>query len=260
MLKTDKAVEIQIYPPSQQGRGAFDGGKITEIKPIGFPGDGATVKRVGPLFYWAWASSEGPARIGLHPHQAFEIMSYVLDGELAHYDTLGGESWVGKGGVQVMQTGSGVSHAEGTAAQTHFFQIWFEPYLSEAIKRPPAYHEYPSDAFPMYQQPGVLVKQVIGKGAPVNMIVDATMQDVILATDATYTYSLAAGRSLAAMTIGGQGNWQAGEQQETVQALDFAVINAAEETVLRVYATSDDGLRLVLIEVPTHVDYPLYPK
>lgn len=42
-----------IYSPEMQGRGVFDGGKISEVKPIGFSGEGSAVTRVGPLFYWS---------------------------------------------------------------------------------------------------------------------------------------------------------------------------------------------------------------
>ena len=48
-----KPLDISIYPPEAQGVGQFDGGRITEIKPIGFPQDGPHVKYTGPLFYWA---------------------------------------------------------------------------------------------------------------------------------------------------------------------------------------------------------------
>ncbi len=68
---------ITIYQPDQQGTGAFDGGRITEIKRIGFPGEGSVVSRVGP-------------------HRRFEIMSYVLKGELGHYATLGTKSRVSR--------------------------------------------------------------------------------------------------------------------------------------------------------------------
>ena len=110
--------EIQIYPPDKQASGEFDGGRITEIKPIGFSGDGSAVDRVGPLFYWAWASSMESAKIGLHPHRGFEIISYVLSGEVGHGDTLGNATRVASGGAQVMQTGSGVSHEEQTGDDT----------------------------------------------------------------------------------------------------------------------------------------------
>ena len=57
-MNTRDPLEISIYPVDKQGRGEFDGGRITEIKPIGFPGDGSQAKRIGPLLYWAWASSK----------------------------------------------------------------------------------------------------------------------------------------------------------------------------------------------------------
>ena len=104
--------KIKIYSPEQQGSGAFDGGKITEIKPIDFPGGTSQAKRIGPLFYWAWASANGDGVIGMHPHKGFEIMSYVLRGELGHTDSMSGSRRVGTGGVQVMQTGSGIFHQE----------------------------------------------------------------------------------------------------------------------------------------------------
>lgn len=128
------ALDLTVYPADQQGTGSFDNGRITEIKPIGFPGDKSAVSRVGPLFYWAWASSHGEAEIALHPHRGFEILSYVLAGELGHYDTLGTRSRVKTGGAQVMQTGSGISHEEKTFGPGgEFFQIWFEPNLRLAL-------------------------------------------------------------------------------------------------------------------------------
>jgi len=72
----------QIIKPQDQATGQFDGGKITEQKPIGFPGEDAVIERLGPLFYWAWAESREPAEIGLHPHQGYEIITYVLKGKL----------------------------------------------------------------------------------------------------------------------------------------------------------------------------------
>jgi len=111
-MQLSKSAKITIYPPDRQGTGAFDSGKITEIKLIDFPGGTSAAKRIRPLFYWAWASAKGDGVIGLHPHQGFEIMSYVIAGEIGHSDTLGTESRVGVGSAQVMQTGSGVYHQE----------------------------------------------------------------------------------------------------------------------------------------------------
>jgi len=252
-------VEVTLYPPESHAFGQFDGGNIREQKPIGFPGERGAVTRIGPLFYWAWFEGEG--LIPAHPHQAFEIVTYVLSGRVEHRDNLGFHSVVGTGGAQVLQAGSGAVHEERLIdIITQGFQIWCEPYYRDALKRAPAYACYEPDVFPLQERNGACVRTVIGEGSPIALAAECAMQDILLQPGASFAFDIPPGYAVAALALEGRGTMEGTAGIIDVAARDFVVARSGSGGKLRIVAERDNGLRFFSVAVPECVDYPVYNK
>jgi quercetin 2,3-dioxygenase len=133
-------------------------------------------------------------------------MSYALEGEIGHYDTLGEKSRVKAGGAQIMQAGSGVFHEEETMGDnTDFFQIWFDPDISKTIQSEPTFNEHRNEDFPIESKGGVTFKTIIGKDSPITLASDMIMKDIAIEPDRQFHYPLSQDKTLALVVISGKG-------------------------------------------------------
>ncbi|CAF0946469.1 unnamed protein product [Adineta steineri] len=69
-----------------------------------------------------------------HPHQEYEIFSYIVDGELQHKDSMGNKEIIHRGEIQFTSAGTGIQHSEYNVHKSlwvHFIQIWVKPNQSK---------------------------------------------------------------------------------------------------------------------------------
>jgi quercetin 2,3-dioxygenase len=91
---------------------------------------------------------------GPHSHRDMEILTYVVDGKLAHRDSLSGPHVLGRNELQAMTAGDGIVHSEFNASDTeasHSIQIWIDPVAEDLA---PSYQQV---AFPPEEKRGHLL-------------------------------------------------------------------------------------------------------
>ena len=136
------------FNKKDQAYGEFNNGEIIENKPIGFPTDNGPLLPYSNIFYWAYAEAKEDSTIGIHPHKGFEIITFVLEGSIKHYDTLINK-WIklNTGDVQIIKARSGISHSEFLKKNSSIFQIWLDPNVYKSVYKSPEYKDYKSIFF-----------------------------------------------------------------------------------------------------------------
>lgn len=247
-------MHLEIIKKADQGQGEFNFGAILENKPIGFPGDGGRGRPYSNLFYWAHAwTPQGESTIGLHPHKGFEIMSFVLRGEIEHYDThLRAWRKLSAGDVQIIRAGNGISHSEKIKEKSSIFQIWIDPNLHVTLGRPASYDDYPAAAFPITERDGMVVKTYKGPEAPLKMDAPGVRIEELRIPAGSYTIAWDHGDVLSAYVVAG-GCMVDGH---ALGVDDFLI--ASGEGQLQVVVADD--AKLFVIHSPMEPGYPTYAR
>lgn len=168
-----------------------------------------------------------------HSHRDMEIVTYVLEGALAHKDSTGTSSVIKVGDVQRMSAGTGISHSEYNASQTepvHFLQIWVLP--NEQGLKP----EYEQRSFEIQKDRGKWIRVAApnGRDGAVNIHQDVDLSVAVLSPGQQLNYHFKPSRngwlqiargnvSLNATTLNaGDGASISAEQIIEIKALDDA--------------------------------------
>jgi redox-sensitive bicupin YhaK (pirin superfamily) len=178
---------------------------------------------------------------GTHGHRDMEILTYVLDGAVAHQDSMGNGSTIRPGDVQRMSAGRGVQHSEFNPQAdrgTHLLQIWIEPDVTGIAP------EYEEKHFEESDKRGRLrlVASPDGQDGSVRIHQDARLYAGLFDGDESATLSLPAGRrawvhvARGSVTVNGQ----------ALQAGDAAALQEEGSIAL----SAGDGAEVLVFDLP----------
>ncbi|HKJ89200.1 MAG TPA: pirin family protein [Gammaproteobacteria bacterium] len=187
---TERAV-VQVVPAME----VSDGAGVRILRTIGTP----PRRHLDPFLMLDHFGSDDPDDYGAgfpdHPHRGFITLTYMLDGHMAHGDSMGNEGRLDPGGAQWMKAASGVIHSEmprQEAGLMRGFQLWINLPATEKMSAP-EYQEIRPEAVPEVAEEGVRVRVLAGRygdtaGPVEDPNTDVTYLDVRLEPGATFTH------------------------------------------------------------------------
>ncbi|NTW70539.1 MAG: pirin family protein [Chlorobiaceae bacterium] len=158
-----------------------------------------------------------------HPHRGIETITYVLEGNVEHGDSIGNRGVITAGSVQWMTAGSGIIHQEmpfGEASgRMGGFQLWANLPAREKMTQP-RYRDITADQIPkVHLENGVEIRIISGRigniAGPVSDIaIDPEYLDITVPAGVTYTHPVIKGHTAFAYIIAGKGAF--GHQEESL--------------------------------------------
>lgn len=179
----------------------------------------------------------GPGNNGLpfgpHPHRGFETLTFILEGDIMHQDTGGGQSVIEAGGIQWMTAGRGLIHAEISSDKfkqeggpLEILQLWFNlPAKYKMVE--PKYIGLQKDKIPTVTEDGGKVKVNVVSGywgdvqGPITSLSDIHMASVELQKGGNFTINVAAERNIFFYVVRGKVNVN-GETVNKLNLVEFA--------------------------------------
>jgi hypothetical protein len=191
---------------------------------------------------------EGPI-VGFpqHPHRGIETVTYMLEGNVRHRDSLGNIGVIGPGDLQWMTSGRGILHEElpkrGPSGIVNGFQLWVNLPASDKMGTP-RYQEVAAGDVPVVETDGVSVRLVAGeyngvKGPVTEIAIKPLYMDVTLAPGASFELPVPAEHAANAYVFEGAGVF-GGTLAEAVKMLVFS---AGE----KIEASTESGARFLFI-------------
>jgi hypothetical protein len=199
---------------------------------------------------------EGPiVGFPMHPHRGIETVTYMLEGNTRHRDSLGNVGVIGPGDVQWMTSGRGIMHEEmpkrGPEGRVNGFQLWVNLPAAQKMS-PPRYQEVAAESIPAQDQAGVNARIVAGRfdgvvGPVTEIAAQPVYMDVTLQPGTEFSLPIPAGHTAIAYIFEGSGEFglDANGRGELVEAVKMVVFGEGDQ--LRVRAAPEAAARFMLM-------------
>ena len=158
---------FERFPAHETSLGALQILRLLPVRQKRLVGSWCFLDRFGPLSF----GDAKPMDVAPHPHIGLQTVSWLLQGEILHNDSLDNEALLGPGGVNVMTAGAGIAHAEETPSQNSGLldgvQLWIA--LPDADRNTNAFFQHIAEV-PIVEQAGgtarVFAGSMLGTSSP----------------------------------------------------------------------------------------------
>ncbi len=232
-----------------QGVPAVDGAGVRLNRVLG----GSTIEDFDPFLMMDSFDSRNPEDyirgFPTHPHRGIETITYLIEGEIAHEDSLGNKGLITSGASQWMTAGSGILHQEMPLATERLLglQLWLNLPASEKMTEPKYFDIEPKD-MGLVEVNGGFVRVISGEYKGVRGVrphhIQATLLDVQLDEGQGIEIPVAENETVFVFLIAGEGMLE-GEIFEEKTALLLS-----DGDVVEVYALPGETLRFILASAP----------
>jgi redox-sensitive bicupin YhaK (pirin superfamily) len=190
-----------------------------------------------------------------HPHRGIETVTYMLEGNVRHRDSLGNMGTIGPGDVQWMTSGSGILHEEmpqrSPSGVVNGFQLWVNLPAAEKMSSP-RYQEISEGEIPVYSSDNFNVRVIAGKylgavGPVTEIAAQPLYMDVRLEPESDFSLPVPAGHTCLAYVFGGSGLFGVDEsgEGEFIEGVRMLVFGPGE--TFRAQTGGNSGVRFVLM-------------
>lgn len=239
------------YTSAEQAGGRIGETELFEKKPLGFREDDGLLSPYSVICYWSHMYSLKGGETGELSYKGFEILTFVLDGVIEHYDhKLKRWKSLSAGDAQVVRSGNGVIRSVRLEPGTSVLQIWTDPDLEKSLNKPSSYENYSSDRFQTIIGKGVSTKVYCGPGSPVKMETEGVIIKEVSLAEGSHIYKDSGSSFVSGFVL--EGNLTI--KKNSLEANDFFI--AKEEAELNITAFADT--RLFIVESPLEPAYPTY--